>query len=135
MTSEKHLGGATIIVAHHTGHGVAGRGRGSSSFEDDIDVVIALHGQAKDGAVKVVSEKQKARRDPAPFWIKLTQIDDGLPLVEVTAAPPIDGDDTTAETKALILARVAEYPGQLTRRDFESKESKGWIEKPQKKGP
>lgn len=129
LASLRDASGATVIVAHHTGHGVTGRGRGSSSFEDDIDVVLALHGQAKDGPVKLTSEKQKARRDPSPMWLRLVTTDSGNPAVEL-ATDPDRGDDGNGQLKSLILATVAKYPMQLTRRDFENKDSRGWIEAP-----
>ena len=82
----------SVLTVHHTGHSASGRGRGFSGFEDDLDVVLALEGQWKEGPVRLVSQKQKARENPHPIWLSLTTSNTGHPVV----IPTVDPNDTHA---------------------------------------
>lgn len=116
--------GGTILAVHHSGHSAAGRGRGHSSLEDDIDVVISFTGQWKEGPVKMVSEKQKARENPPPKWIGLESTGAGPVLVPTAEAPK--GDDGQ-DYKALVLAKVTQYPGELVKYDLCDPNSRGHV--------
>lgn len=79
--------GGSILTVHHTGHSASGRGRGFSGYEDDLDVVLALEGQWKDGPVRLTSQKQKARENPTPIWLSLAASLTGHPVVVPTVNP------------------------------------------------
>ncbi|MEZ5377175.1 MAG: AAA family ATPase [Acidimicrobiales bacterium] len=105
----------TILIVHHTGHNARDRGRGSSMLEADIDIVLAIKGQWKDGKpLTLTSEKQKARENPKPLYIELIKTRSGYPVVvETTAAPDVEARrDDVAE---LILAKLQRYPFEICR--------------------
>lgn len=114
---------ASVVVCHHSGHTAKGRGRGFSGFEADIDVVLSIEGKLRDGPVKVSSQKQKARENPPDFWFRLSATPSGHPYAERASGEP-EGDD---DTKALILATVRRYPGELVKTDLENSESRGHV--------
>ncbi len=103
----------TILTVHHTGHSASGRGRGFSGFEDDLDVVLALEGQWKEGPVRLVSQKQKARENPAPIWLSLAASLTGHPVVVPTVDPDTVADNSGMD--ALVdeaIELVTAQPGQ-----------------------
>ena len=104
----------TIVVVHHPGHGVTGRGRGHSAFEDNLDVVWSLTGRLKDGPVKLTDEKQKARaQNENGMWLTLTTTDAGFPRM-TTTAEPVDDEDGGRAIRSKILATVQAHPGRCT---------------------
>ena len=104
----------TILVIHHPGHNATRRGRGHSSFEDNLDVVWSLEGRLKDAPVKLVDEKQKARaQNDQPIWLDLTSTEGGLPRL-TTTTEPVDDEEDGRVIRAKILAIVEAHPGRCT---------------------
>jgi hypothetical protein len=123
MAHFRDCSGGSVLAVHHSGHSATGRGRGHSSLEDDIDVVISFEGQWKEGPVRMVSQKQKARENPPPKWIGLESLDVGPVLVRAAEGPEPEGPDW----KAAVLAMVTKHPGQLTKSDLCDKNSRGYV--------
>lgn len=106
----------SIMVIHHPGHSVTGRGRGHSSFEDNLDVVWSIEGRLRDGPVQLIDQKQKARaQNEQPFWLKLETIDESYPRLVLTSEPDDDGDGPMLRTD--ITNKIALHPG-LTMKDL-----------------
>ncbi len=119
--------GGTILTTHHTGHNASGRGRGFSGLEDDIDVVLPVLGQWKDGPVQLTSAKQKARENPEPIWVGLDKTSNGQPIV----VPAVEPEPDEADLGPLILAKIRRYPGELRKShlsDSRYRDHKGYIE-------
>lgn len=111
----------TILVIHHPGHGVTGRGRGHSSFEDNLDVVWSIEGRLRDGPVQLIDQKQKARaQNEDGLWLKLEDIGDRrFPRMVVTSEPGAEEDNLRSK----ILATVVGAPGRCTVQDLYSTDS------------
>lgn len=129
MAHFRDCSGGTVLAVHHSGHSASGRGRGHSSLEDDIDVVISFTGQWKDGPVLMKSEKQKSRENPPPKWVGLESTRSGHPVL----VPTVDRPDDEVDVKPLVLAMVAKYPSELTKADLTRSDSRGHIDHPRAK--
>ncbi len=114
--------GASVGFARHTGHGVKGRGRGFSGFEDNSDVVFSVEGKVKDGPVRLESQKQKARENPMPLAVALTIDEGGDPFLRVTSAGPNvgTGDERLTKARQVLISTAKRYRGSepLSRREW-----------------
>lgn len=72
--------GAVVLAVHHTGHEHLGRGRGSSVFEADADVVVAVSRPRPEGRyVRLAMTKQKdAAAWDKPRWAEARTVRLGL---------------------------------------------------------
>lgn len=124
MAHFRDCSGGAVLAVHHSGYGAAGRGRGHSGLEQDIDVVLSFTGQWKDGPVLMKSEKQKARENPPQKWVGLETSASGHPVLTVVAERPKEG---AADLKVEVLAMVERYPLELTKKDLYCTTSRGYV--------
>lgn len=110
----------TILIIHHPGHGKGGRGRGHSSFEQDLDVVWSMQGQLKNGRVTVIDQKQKARATNRSYDVGLTLTESGFPILERLADRPVENDAAEKGTDVAesLLEFIRLAPLEWTARDL-----------------
>ncbi len=107
MDEIRRTTGATVVVVHHAGHGDKQRGRGHSSMESNLDIVLLVEKTGEQMSVK--SLKQKARgTDHEPVRATLEVNDEGPVLTPrqddlmATADQGRGLDDTTHDVWRMI---------------------------------